>query len=432
MAFFNSSFRNRNSNTNTTVSHAFIPPNNLSNQATNMLNPSSSLIESRFYTAPRIYNPSGLVSPRESPPIADNDNSNNMRMSRLSTSSSNNTPTPRALRRRPPPPVPDNVEDNHVSHTPITSRNIDTERLRNSPIPESDTINTPTINDNNLNSTETSVRSRRRRRRRRVDSDNQSIPSIPPPTDEYDTWEDEQSPPYRAHLHKYLDLISFDPRYNVPVLRINKSLIRNDKNLKKSIKKLLKFNMIPSDVNLWKIIRIDDNEFEMILPGLLPDLANAPNDGLYRDMTGIEMAERDQVALAMQMSLEVTNADQQEQEIEPGSVSREQSEEFEAEREEIEVEDIQVENLSLDVVYPSTLNTDPDSEFDVVSISSDIFYDAVEMNFSTSSGSSHSSSSSIVQRRQSIRLLHRNMLFDNGALITDQRYRGFRYNAIST
>lgn len=47
----------------------------------------------------------------------------------------------------------------------------------------------------------------------------------PPPLDEYAHLEHDQpsTPPYRERLHKRVDLISFDPRYVTPVLRINKN-----------------------------------------------------------------------------------------------------------------------------------------------------------------------------------------------------------------
>ena len=44
------------------------------------------------------------------------------------------------------------------------------------------------------------------------------------------------SPPYRENLHKRVDLISFDPRYSIPVLRINKRLVKNSTNLHKVIR----------------------------------------------------------------------------------------------------------------------------------------------------------------------------------------------------
>lgn len=97
----------------------------------------------------------------------------------------------------------------------------------------------------------------------------------PPPLDEYSPslmeteTTTEYSPPYREHLHRKVDLISFDPRYSVPVLRINKKLIKNKKNLKKVIRKLIKLRIVPEDVNLWEINKVDDGEFYSILPGLI-------------------------------------------------------------------------------------------------------------------------------------------------------------------
>ncbi|RCK55970.1 hypothetical protein Cantr_05377 [Candida viswanathii] len=97
----------------------------------------------------------------------------------------------------------------------------------------------------------------------------------PPPLDEYSPSlmprepVDDYSPPYREHLHRKVDLISFDPRYSIPVLRINKKLIKNKKNLKKVILKLIKLRIVPEDVNLWEINKVDDGEFYNVLPGLI-------------------------------------------------------------------------------------------------------------------------------------------------------------------
>ncbi|CAI5757529.1 unnamed protein product [Candida verbasci] len=91
---------------------------------------------------------------------------------------------------------------------------------------------------------------------------------IPPPLDEYKT-PDHSSPPYREHLHKKTDLISFDPRYSIPILRLNKKLIKNSNSLNKVIKKLIKLNCIPTEINIWDLEKIDDHEFHVILPELL-------------------------------------------------------------------------------------------------------------------------------------------------------------------
>ncbi|CUM67785.1 uncharacterized protein PRCAT00005490001 [Priceomyces carsonii] len=90
-----------------------------------------------------------------------------------------------------------------------------------------------------------------------------------PPLDEYGFFDDE-IPPYRPTLHKYLDLISFDPRF-APVLRVNKTLVKNDKVLKNSIANFKKYNMLPSEVDLWKIHHVDDKEFDTIIPDLIPE-----------------------------------------------------------------------------------------------------------------------------------------------------------------
>ncbi|KAK6456217.1 uncharacterized protein RJT20DRAFT_42410 [Scheffersomyces xylosifermentans] len=163
---------------------------------------------------------------------------------------------------------------------------------------------------------------RQRRRRRRISIDTESIPSIPPPMDEYSNvasdpyWEDD-SPPYRERLHKNVDLISFDPRYTVPVLRINKALIRNDKNLQKCIKKMCNLNMLPEEVNLWDIDRVDDREFNALLPSLLPDFSDANSivtqlrEIEIMEQTAIPSTESELVQYAMQLSLQdsQTNGD---------------------------------------------------------------------------------------------------------------------------
>lgn len=85
---------------------------------------------------------------------------------------------------------------------------------------------------------------------------------------EYDV-NDIEIPPYRASLHKYLDLMSFDPRF-VPCLRINRSLVRNHDKLQESIHEFKRFNKLPNSVDLWKINHVDDAHFDDILPDLIP------------------------------------------------------------------------------------------------------------------------------------------------------------------
>lgn len=85
---------------------------------------------------------------------------------------------------------------------------------------------------------------------------------------EYDV-NDMEIPPYRASLHKYLDLMSFDPRF-VPCLRINRSLVRNHDKLQESIHEFKRFNKLPNSVDLWKINHVDDAHFDDILPDLIP------------------------------------------------------------------------------------------------------------------------------------------------------------------
>ncbi|KAI5966567.1 uncharacterized protein KGF55_000876 [Candida pseudojiufengensis] len=101
----------------------------------------------------------------------------------------------------------------------------------------------------------------------------------PPPLDEYaySHQQFENSPPYREKLHKRIDLLSFDPRYHVPVLRINKKLIKNSQNLKKTIRKLIKLHCIPTEINIWEITKIDDLKFYQILPSLIMEVNEQDN-----------------------------------------------------------------------------------------------------------------------------------------------------------
>lgn len=86
---------------------------------------------------------------------------------------------------------------------------------------------------------------------------------------EYDS-DDCEIPSYRASLHKYLDLMSFDPRFG-PCLRINKALVKDQGKLKESIVEFNRFNKLPNSVDLWKINHVDDAHYDDILPELIPD-----------------------------------------------------------------------------------------------------------------------------------------------------------------
>jgi hypothetical protein len=87
------------------------------------------------------------------------------------------------------------------------------------------------------------------------------------PRNEYTTI-DEEIPPYHATLHKYLDRILFDPRFG-PCLRINRSLVRSERDLSASIKDLASFNLLPTAVDPWCISHVDDSEFEDMIPSLI-------------------------------------------------------------------------------------------------------------------------------------------------------------------
>lgn len=91
----------------------------------------------------------------------------------------------------------------------------------------------------------------------------------PPPRDEYSTV-DEDIPPYRAQLHKYLDLVLYDERFT-PILRVNRYLVNGDSELTAAIDKLTQFNLLPKRTNLWSISHIDDNDYEEMIPVLIPE-----------------------------------------------------------------------------------------------------------------------------------------------------------------
>lgn len=91
----------------------------------------------------------------------------------------------------------------------------------------------------------------------------------PPPRDEYSTV-DEDIPPYRAQLHKYLDLVLYDERFT-PILRVNRYLVNGDHELSAAIEKLTQFNLLPKRTNLWSISHIDDNDYEQMIPVLIPE-----------------------------------------------------------------------------------------------------------------------------------------------------------------
>jgi hypothetical protein len=118
---------------------------------------------------------------------------------------------------------------------------------------------------------------RARSQRRRIPEP----PTSPPPMDEY-----AETPPYRERLHRKYDLLSYDPRYNVPVLRINRSLIKNDLLLQNVIIRFAKFNLLPPDVDVWDLDQIDDRFFQDLLPELLPD--DSISDRLREEIEQIE------------------------------------------------------------------------------------------------------------------------------------------------
>ena len=118
----------------------------------------------------------------------------------------------------------------------------------------------------------------------------QSTPSQEdhPPSDEYYAGNEAEIPPYHATLHKYLDLISYDPRV-VPCLRVNRSLIRSNDKLTESIFQFLKFNLFPESIDPWEISHIDDQHYDDLIPDLISVetdssdvLPNIPYESHYR------------------------------------------------------------------------------------------------------------------------------------------------------
>ncbi|ABN67436.2 hypothetical protein PICST_32772 [Scheffersomyces stipitis CBS 6054] len=192
-------------------------------------------------------------------------------------------------------------------------RRVRTDRSRQTSTTANMPVTTSQRTGSNQRASNQRTRERRlRRRRRRTSSDVESIPSLPPPQDEYTDihpYLHEDSPPYREKLHKYVDLISFDPRYTIPVLRFNKALINNDKKLQKCIKKLSQFNLLPSEINLWDVDQVDDREFYAVLPSLLPELDG--NGGPHVLGQVLEMERREQenteLQIAMELSLHAEN-----------------------------------------------------------------------------------------------------------------------------
>lgn len=99
------------------------------------------------------------------------------------------------------------------------------------------------------------------------------VPPSSAPTrarDEYNTV-DEEIPPYNVTLHKYLDRISFDPRF-APCLRINRRLVRSENELSASIDEFKGFNLLPTKIDPWTISHIDDLEFEDMIPSLIREV----------------------------------------------------------------------------------------------------------------------------------------------------------------
>lgn len=88
---------------------------------------------------------------------------------------------------------------------------------------------------------------------------------------------DDEIPPYREKLHKYLDLVSYDERFT-PILRVNRYLIHGDTDLVDAIVQFSLSNLLPQTTDLWNISHIDDTEYESMIPALIPDHAYYQNE----------------------------------------------------------------------------------------------------------------------------------------------------------
>ncbi|KAG7660795.1 uncharacterized protein J8A68_005757 [[Candida] subhashii] len=126
--------------------------------------------------------------------------------------------------------------------------------------------------------------------------------TTPPPP--YDS--DIESPSYLEKLHKRSDLISFDPRYNIPILRINARLVSNSQKLNIALLKLSQLNIIPKNIDLWSIIYFEDSQFFKFKPQLIE---NYHDPEFIRDLWLIDRMEQrervsDEITRAAAISLE--------------------------------------------------------------------------------------------------------------------------------
>lgn len=114
------------------------------------------------------------------------------------------------------------------------------------------------------------------RRRRRALEAQAAAEMGPPPRDEYSTV-DEDIPPYREKLHKYLDLVAYDERF-APVLRVNRYLVSGQEDLIEAINQFSLSNLLPKKMDLWNISHVDDSEYENMIPVLIPQNAYYENE----------------------------------------------------------------------------------------------------------------------------------------------------------
>ncbi|CAK9438357.1 uncharacterized protein LODBEIA_P25810 [Lodderomyces beijingensis] len=126
----------------------------------------------------------------------------------------------------------------------------------------------------------------------------------PPPLDEYAHVP--STPPYRERLHKRVDLISFDPRYHTPVIRINRNLVKTPKNLRQSIRKMDKLQVVPHEINLWEVSKVDDLEFLQNLPQLF--FEHEVNEALASSLRASRHQQQQEELMRLEYEQEISRA----------------------------------------------------------------------------------------------------------------------------
>lgn len=87
----------------------------------------------------------------------------------------------------------------------------------------------------------------------------------------------EALPPYTPNLNKYLDVLSFDARF-MPVLRFNKSIIKNKRELGNSIKQFHQFGVFPNEIDPFDLNLIDDRFYDDMIPNLISNDTSDTSD----------------------------------------------------------------------------------------------------------------------------------------------------------